>query len=315
MEYKNIFKTPFVVVLILSYNGKHLLDDSVSSYLANDYSNFEVVVIDNGSTDDTKEYVEKIWPHVKVLRTEKNLKYSGGFNFGLKYAFEEQKADYVLITNNDVKADNKVISACVEIAERDSTIAFVTGKVYYYDQPDILQTVGKEANEKYWRGKNIGNIKDTGQYNKIKELSWCDDVFWLVSKKVFNSIRGYDTEFAFQSEDFEWQARAKINGFKIYYTPNAKIWHKESMTLKKKSPERLYYTYRNPLIVYMMYKPYSYFKFEFRNRRINLIKTTIISLFKLRVFYIYNCWKGHVSAFKWGIRNKKINLFQTLFLY
>ena len=67
---------PKVIVLILSYNGKHLLEDSISSYLKNNYPNFEVVVIDNGSTDGTKEWVEKKFPQVKVLRTKKNLKYS-----------------------------------------------------------------------------------------------------------------------------------------------------------------------------------------------------------------------------------------------
>jgi len=98
-----------VVILILSYNGKHLLKDSISSYLANDYPNFEVIVIDNGSKDGTKEWVEQNYPGIIVLRTEKNLGYSGGFNFGLDYAFNKKNADNVLITNNDVKADNKVL--------------------------------------------------------------------------------------------------------------------------------------------------------------------------------------------------------------
>ncbi|MCK7493641.1 MAG: glycosyltransferase [Comamonadaceae bacterium] len=76
---------------------------------------------------------------LKVHRTEKNLKYSGGFNFGLKYAFDENNADYVLITNNDVKADKHVISACIETALSDDKIAFVTGGVYYFDEPDVFR--------------------------------------------------------------------------------------------------------------------------------------------------------------------------------
>ncbi len=76
-------KNPFVIVLILSYNGKELLKDSVSSYLANNYENFEVTVIDNGSVDGTKEFVEKEWPEATVIRLAKNQGYSGGFNYGL----------------------------------------------------------------------------------------------------------------------------------------------------------------------------------------------------------------------------------------
>ena len=159
-----------VIVLILSYNGKELLDDSVSSYLNNDYPNFEVVVIDNGSTDRTVEYVNNNFPDAKVIRIEKNRGYSGGFNFGLDYAFNKRKADYVLITNNDVKADSKVVSELVKVAETDPTIGFVTGKVYYYDLPDVLQTVGKHEDPVRWNGYHIGNREiDKGKYDQVVE--------------------------------------------------------------------------------------------------------------------------------------------------
>ena len=97
-------KQPYVIVLILTYKGKQLLDDSVSSYLENDYPNFDVVVIDNGSIDGTKEYIQEHFPKVSVIRLEKNRGYSGGFNYGLSYA-TELNADYVLVTNDDVKVD------------------------------------------------------------------------------------------------------------------------------------------------------------------------------------------------------------------
>jgi len=178
-----------VIVLILSYNGKQLLEDSVSSYLANDYENFEVVVIDNGSTDGTKEYVEKNWPKVRVLRTEKNLGYSGGFNFGLEYAFDQKTADYVLITNNDVRADSRVISELVQTGESDPKIGFVTGKVYFYDQPDTLQTVGYYEDKLRWVGGHSGaNEKDQGQYDRIEERFFSDDIFMLVKKKLYDEV-------------------------------------------------------------------------------------------------------------------------------
>jgi GT2 family glycosyltransferase len=145
-----------IIVLILSYNGKELLYDSITSYLENDYDNFSVVVIDNGSTDGTMEFVNRNWPSVKVLRTDINLKYSGGFNLGIEYAFKEMDADYVLITNNDVKVDKHAISALFETANSDPKIGFTTGKVYYYDQPEIFQTVGKFENPIRWNGDHIG---------------------------------------------------------------------------------------------------------------------------------------------------------------
>ena len=92
-------------MLILTYNGKTLLEDSIKSYSENSYSNFRIVVIDNGSTDGTKEYVQEQFPYVSLIRVENNRGYSGGFNVGIKYAIDEMNADYVLITNNDVIVD------------------------------------------------------------------------------------------------------------------------------------------------------------------------------------------------------------------
>lgn len=304
---------PKVIVLILSFNGKYLLDDSVESYLANDYDNFEIVVIDNSSIDGTKEYVEQKWPKVKVLRTEKNLKYSGGFNYGLKYAFEQEKADYVLITNNDVKADVNVIKATVKVAEDNSNAAFVTGKVYYYYKPNTIQTVGKCSHDKYWRMGQRGTGVDTGQYDEVTELAWCDDIFWLVTKKVYTITGGYDTEFEFQAEDFDWQARAKKVGFKIYYTPYAKIWHKDSMTIGKKSAFKAYYDFRNPLIVHMKHRTFNEYKHYYHMKRINLLKQTVKGFAKLRIWYVYKCWKGFFSAIRWGLKNNRISLWKLFF--
>jgi GT2 family glycosyltransferase len=302
-------KNPKVIVLILSYNGKHLLHDSISSYLANDYDNFEVCVIDNGSTDGTKEFVEKEFQVAKVVRTDVNLKYSGGFNFGLRYAFDDSHADFVLITNNDVKADRKVISALVDVALSDSKIGFVIGKVYYYDHPDTLQTVGKGYDPIWWNTGHIGHEeKDLGQYDKIEERPFCDDIFWLVSGEMYKITGGYDTEFAFQGEDFDWQVRAKLAGFRIIYTPYAKIWHKESMTIGKTSAFKAYYDARNPLIIHMKYRSPEQFKKVLRKRLTITLKATPKQFVKLRWKHLFKNWQGISSALLWGIRNKKLTL-------
>jgi len=305
----NIF--PKVFILVLSYNGKKLLDDCLSSYLQSDYYNQEVIVIDNGSTDGTKEYVEECYPLVTVIRLEKNRGYSGGLNFGLEYAFKRNNADNVLITNNDVKADDKVVSELVKIARRDEKIGFVTGKVYYFDQPEILQTVGKKEDPVKWNGGHIGNKeKDTGQYDEIKERFFADDIFMLVSKQLYFDTGGYDTTFKFQSEEFDWQARAKKKGYKIYYTPFAKIWHKDSMTIGKRSAFKSYYDSRNPMIVILKHKSAEFFRRYFWQHFINSILRQSISVV-IKSFEIkkaFKIWQGFMSGLIWGFRNKKFTL-------
>ncbi len=297
-----------VIVLILSFNGKHLLNDSVSSYLANDYPNFELIVIDNGSTDATRDYVQEKWPEVRVLRTEKNLGYSGGFNFGLHFAFKEQQADYVLITNNDVKADKGVISALVKVADMDPMIGFVTGKVYFYDQPDTIQTVGYYEDTLRWVGGHIGHGEiDQGQYENITERSFSDDIFMLAKRSVYSATKGYDTEFQFQAEQFDWQIRAKKSGFKIYYTPFAKIWHKESMTIGRTSPFKTYYDVRNSLVVRLKHREIEYLKkyvpWYLKN---SVLMPVIKNFIKGRFSYAKSIIFGFCSACLWWLANYKI---------
>ena len=302
---------PKVTVLILSYDGKHLLEDSVSSYLANDYPNFDVVVIDNGSSDETVEYVNENFPGAKAIRIEKNRGYSGGFNFGLDYAFNRNDSDYVLVTNNDVKADKGVISALVKVAETNKKIGFVTGKVYYFDRPDILQTVGKKEDPIRWNGGDIGvREKDNGQYDTITERAFADDIFTLVRREMYKKTGGYDTTFFLQSEEYDWQARAKSLGYKIMYTPHARLWHKESMTIGKQSPLKAFYDARNPMLVILRHKSPDFFRRYFwLHFRKDIFRGSLRVLIKnLEFEKAYKIWAGFFSGIWWGIQNKKITL-------
>ena len=165
---------PKVFVITLNWNGKKLLDDCISSLLDMEYPNFEVIMVDNGSTDGSVEFVRHKYPQVYIIETGSNLGYSGGFNIGLDYAFNKKEAEYVLVINNDVKVDKKVISELVKVAEENEKIGFVTGKVYYFDSPDVLQTVGKKEDPVRWSGGHIGNREfDSGQYDQVKELFFC----------------------------------------------------------------------------------------------------------------------------------------------
>lgn len=299
---------PEVIVLILSYNGKELLEDALSTYLANDYPNFRVVVIDNGSTDDTQEYVQQYYPRAEVIRLDKNQGYSGGFNFGLDYAFNQQQADYVLITNNDVKADTKIVSALVSQAMTDQRIGYVTGKAYYYDQPDTLQTVGKYEDPIVWNGSHIGSRElDKGQYDEPAERFFIDDIFMLVSRSLYLDVGGYDTNFFIQSEEYDWQARGKAAGYKIMYTPHARLWHKESMTIGKKSAYKAYYDARNPMLVILKHKSPRFFRRYFWHQFRKTAKGFVVSCKQLQFDVAASRVKGLLAAISWGMKQKKFS--------
>lgn len=280
----------------------------MGSYLANDYPNYEVVVIDNGSVDGTREYVEETFPNAKVLRLEQNRGYSGGFNFGLEYAFDQAQADYVLITNNDVKVDSRIVAALVETAEAGEKVGYVTGKAYYYDHPDTLQSTGKYEDPIKWNGEHIGNREvDHGQHDEVAERAFIDDIFMLVSRPLYRETGGYDTTFFFQAEEYDWQARGKALGYRIMYTPHAKLWHKESMTVGKQSAFKAYCDARNPMLVVLKYKSPQYFRRYFWRLFRNTVKGFLVAVKQGRPNVGFHRVKGLFSGLWWALRAKQLS--------
>jgi GT2 family glycosyltransferase len=216
----------------------------------------------------------------------------------------------VLLTNNDVKVDKRLIRELVKIAETDEKNGFVTGKVYYYDNPTVLQTVGKKFDPIRWNGGHIGNREeDNGQYDEVSERFFADDVYMLVSRKLYKEIGGMNTLFFFQSEDYEWQARAKTAGYKIMYTPFAKLWHKVSMTIGKDSPFKAFYDAKNPMLVVLLHKSPQFFKKYFwLHVRSDIVHDSMVFLKRGKVTNALARWQGFFSGIKWGFKNKKLSM-------
>ena len=222
---------PKVSVVTLNWNGRAWLHDCLASVLDMDYPYYEVVMVDNGSTDGSVEFVRAQFPSVHIVETGSNLGYARGFNAGLQYA-AAGGAEYFLIMNNDTVIDRAALSALVETAQSRGKAGFVTGKIYLYDQPDTLQTVGKREDPITWNGRHIGWLeKDTGQFDSVEERVFLDDVMTLVDRRLYDEVGGYDPQFFLQAEEFDWQARAKKRGWRFYYTPKAKLWHRVSMSM------------------------------------------------------------------------------------
>jgi GT2 family glycosyltransferase len=159
-------------------------------------------------------------------------------------------------------------------------------------------------------GGHIGNQEvDNGQYDEVCERYFADDVFTMVNKKLYKEIGGYDTEFVLQAEQFDWQMRAKEKGYKIMFTPYAKLWHKESMTIGKHSSTKLYYDARNPMIVLLKYTDVKVFKKYFWvHFRQDTFRASLVNIKHLNVKIGFSIWGGFLSGVYWGIKNNKLTL-------
>ena len=304
-------RCPLVYILILNWNGKRITIDCLKSVLESDYPNLEVIVIDNGSTDDSVPALRKRFgDKITILENGENLGYAGGFNVGLNYSFEERNADYCIVMNNDTIIDSRAIAELVRTAQAGNRIGFVTGKVYYYDMPNVFQTIGKKEDPVRWNGEHIGNgEEDKGQYDEVCERYFADDIYTLVGRSLYKDTKGYNTMFFLQSEEYDWQARAKKLGYKIMYTPHAKLWHKESMTIGKDSAQKAYYDARNPMLVILLHKSSRFFRRYFwLHFNQDVFRSSLVLFKKGRVTVGFAKWQGFFSGLYWGFKNKKFTL-------
>jgi GT2 family glycosyltransferase len=240
---------PKVTVITLNWNRKEDTIECVKSLLALDYPNYEVVVVDNGSTDGSVETFKQHFPSITVIENKTNLGYGQGFNKGIEYALAKG-AKYMLVINNDAIIDNKSLAELVRVAESDPKIGLVSGKTYYYNAPNRLQTVGKIANFTTGAVRNVGLDEiDNGQHDELKEYHFLDDVYWLARGELFKKIGLYDKNFFIYYEEVDLCARASKAGYKIIYTPHAKIWHKQfTSTGGRVNPFLTYHITRNRII-------------------------------------------------------------------
>ena len=297
----------FVSVLTLNWNGKEDTIECVDSLLKLEYLNYEVVIIDNGSKDGSVDaFKERYEDKVHIIENSTNLGFGGGFNVGIDYSINSE-ADYTLIINNDTVADKYFLKHLVNVAEDYEAVGIVTGKVYFYDDRNRLQTVGRKINRKTIYGSHIGSgVLDEGQFDEIKEYEFVDDVYWLVKNSLLEKIKGYDANnFFFMGEELDFALRARNAGYRIFFTPHSKVWHKVSRStgglgnhkslISTKFAQIVFYkkhmNYTN-LLFYSIYKVFFHSPYLF-------LKYFLIGKYKHAFGQLNGLWFGLI----WEIKN------------
>lgn len=263
-----------VAVITINYNLHKCTIQCVNSILASDYGPLRVGLIDNGSGHDDYSRLKAEFERekrVRIHRLEKNVGYVNGVNHGIKAASEDHP-DYYLVMNNDTIIDSKAITQLVETAKRHENRAIVSGKVYYYDNPDTIQHTGVIfSNKKYYHTFYPGrNETDRGQHDYEAERDSLDDVFWLLPAEVVRVTGLYCNLFFLYAEQGDYAQRARRAGFKLIYTPEAKLWHKESMTIGAGKPQ-------TPAIAY--WRAQGRFIFQWRNMKKRFLVPHVIKNF------------------------------------
>ena len=263
--------SPRVVVIILNWNGKEDTLECLSSVKQLDYPNYETVVVDNGSSDDSIIAIATQYPDITLLQTGENLGYAGGNNVGIRWALEHS-ADFVLILNNDTIVAKDMLSHLVKTGLLDERLGLLGPTNYYYSEPSTVWATGAMLAKPSEAGYKILGDGDKGSSWKIAiQVDALVGSAMLIQKSVFNKIGLFDEKFFLCWEEFDFSARARTAGFKCLFVPDSEIWHKVGSSLGEvASPLRTYYNIRNKLLWAKNHLPHS--------ARINLRKENFRTL-------------------------------------
>lgn len=233
-------KGPFVSLIIPSYNGKELSIKLLESLKKTTYKNYEIVLVDNGSVDDTYDYVRKHYPYVKSLKIGKNRGFAGGMNFGIKHS----RGDYIVVMNNDMTFDPNWLAELVKIAESDKNLGIV-GSAYTEKDIDFIRLGYVESGNVLLNFKPVDIPKE--KHKNFPSVINVDNTFGLTRRKLLNKIGLFDEKFFIYWEEVDLCYRAKKAGYKTVTATKSVVFHGGSQTMKKYSYLKTFHYHKNKI--------------------------------------------------------------------
>ena len=230
-----------VSVIVLAWNGVKYLEPCLQALLAQDYSPFEILVVDNASTDGSVAVIEKFLPRVRLLRNAFNLGYSAGNNVGI----DQVDGDIVVLLNQDTVVQPGWLRAIADTFA-DSSIGIVGCKSLYMDGRGFQHAGGiVRPGDAFTTHVGWGEV-DHGQYDQLTEPDYVTGAAFAIHRRVLNLIGKLDEEFypGFY-EETDYCYRARRAGFRVVYQPRAVLYHHETTTLPEGGLERARALQRN----------------------------------------------------------------------
>ncbi|MFW5870297.1 MAG: glycosyltransferase family 2 protein [Candidatus Sumerlaeota bacterium] len=233
-----------VLGIVLNWNGA---DDTIELLKSLDrltWPYFEILVVDNGSSDNSVEKITEAFPKQEILQTGANLGYAGGNNAGLKTALK-RGCDYALVLNNDLTVETGLVEKLLEPCRTDSTIALAGPKVYRADKPDRLFYPAWKIDWKKWLFYRVEGSPDPSGITDVAYIQGCA----LLIRREFMEQEGlFDEKYHLYCEDADLSVRAQRAGWRTVEVEEAKVWHEGYGSSGKNSPLKTYYGLRNRLL-------------------------------------------------------------------
>lgn len=242
-------RLPLTYIILLNWNQGDLTLACLDSLAKISYANTRIMLVDNGSTDDSLDRIRAQFPGIEIIENRENLGYSPANNRGIEQALAHG-AEYVLLLNNDTVVAPDFLEPLIETAESSPDIGVVSSKIYYFDEPKRIWYGGGYIDWKTGLTAHlqVGKIDPDEQDIEIEEVSFVSACAMCIRRSVLETVGLLDERFFIYYDDTDWCARITRAGFRCIYVPQSKIWHKVSALMGATSPKTAYYVARNEIL-------------------------------------------------------------------
>ncbi len=248
--------TKKVAIVILNWNGAKLLEEFLPSVIEHSPSDIsEIIVADNGSTDNSLAVLREKFPSVRTIPLDRNYGFAEGYN----KAIHEIDNEYVVLLNSDVEVTPGWLDAPLSALEADPAIAAAQPKILSWHNRDHFEYAGAAGGYMdiygypYCRGRVLHVVeKDHGQYDTTADILWATGACLFVRTDIYKEVGGLDAEFFAHQEEVDMCWRLRSRGYRLVCTPQSVVYHVGGATLKAESPRKTFLNFRNNLL--MIYK-------------------------------------------------------------
>lgn len=274
------------LIVLLNYNNWQDTIECVNSLNKSGVGSSNILIIENFSTDNSKNKLREEIPDVKVIYSGKNLGFTGGNNVGIKYAFENN-FDYAVVLNNDTIVESNAIQTLTNQMDLNHDFTLGTGRIYYYPEKDKIWYDGgrvikwRAAEQHFNFRKKVGETKLNDDLREIDFISGC---YMCIRLKELPRLGYMDEKFFIYLDDLEYSSRATKNQMKMLYVPSSVIYHK-ARGEGKHTPKLIYYSIRNRrLVINLHFGIFTKMYFEM----VLIIKRIMWFVKNRKYFYILN---------------------------
>lgn len=245
-----------IAVVILNWNGRRLLEEFLPSVIQySTHPDIDIVVADNGSTDDSLTFLETVYPQVTRIVLPRNYGFADGYNRALK----QVESDYYVILNSDVEVTEDWLLPAIEFLDNNKDVVAVQPKILAQRNKDYFEYAGASGGflDKYGypfcRGRVFQKVEqDKGQYDTPLDILWATGACLIIRSREFFDAGGFDSSFFAHMEEIDLCWRLNNRGKRIVCLPSSVVYHVGAATLKRENPRKTFLNFRNNLI--MLYK-------------------------------------------------------------